>query len=145
MSTAYELRRRTGAIRNSAARSTANAVVAAERRIEKLSAERKQLQSEPRRLAAKRPVPPTVDLASILASLPDPRQALESYSDEELAELFDVFELEARYNHHEKTLKLSATVFPELAELLERERPAEAGRSKSSIAGAGFEPATSGL
>jgi hypothetical protein len=54
-------------------------------------------------------------------------------------------DLEARYNHHWKTLKLSATVFPELAELLERERPAEAGRSKSFIAGAGFEPATSGL
>jgi hypothetical protein len=58
---------------------------------------------------------------------------------------FDVFDFEARYNHREKTLKLSVTVFPELAELLECERPAEAGRSKSFIAGAGFEPATSGL
>jgi hypothetical protein len=105
----------------------------------------KQLQSERRRLAAKRLVPPTVDLASILASLPDLRQALQSYSDEELAELFNAVDLEARYNHHENTLELSVTVFPEVAELLECERPAEAGRSKSFIAGAGFEPATSGL
>lgn len=41
-----------------------------------------------------------------------------------------------QHNHLEKTLKLSVTVFPELAELLERERPLEAaGRRKSSIAG----------
>jgi hypothetical protein len=45
-----------------------------------------------------------------------------------------------------KTLQLSVTLFPELAEILESERPLEAaGRSKSFIAGAGFEPATSGL
>ena len=78
--------------------------------------------------------------------LPDLRPALDRYSDEELAELFDALDLEARYNHHEKTLKLSVAVLPELAELLGSERPAErAGRSKSPIAGAGFEPATSGL
>ena len=91
-------------------------------------------------------MPKPADLAAILESLPDLRPALGSYSDEELAELFSVFDIEARRNHHEKTLKLSATVFPELAEALERERPLEAaGRSKSFIAGAGFEPATSGL
>ena len=82
-------------------------------------------------------------MASVLKTLPDLR--FQTYSDEELAELFDVFDLEALYHHHEKTFKLSVTVFPELVELLECERPAEAGRSKSFIAGAGFEPATSGL
>jgi hypothetical protein len=53
----------------------------------------------------------------------------------------------ARDVRSEARLKLSVTVFPELAELLERERPAEvAGRSDSfPVAGAGFEPATSGL
>ena len=59
---------------------------------------------------------------------------------------FDALDLEARYNHLEKNLVLSVPVFPELAEILESERPLEAaGRSKSFIAGAGFEPATSGL
>jgi hypothetical protein len=68
------------------------------------------------------------------------------HRDEELAALFDAFDLEARYNHLEKALKLSVAVFPELAGLLERERPPQAaGRSKSFIARAGFEPATSGL
>ena len=78
-------------------------------------------------------------------SLPDLRPALQSYT-RKLAGLFATFEIEARYNHHEQTLQLSATVFPELADVLEDERSLQAaGRSKSSIAGAGFEPATSGL
>jgi site-specific DNA recombinase len=125
-------------------------VQATERRIEQLAAEQKSVEAEIRRLevavqsAAAAPKPD--DLAAILESLPDLRPALATYTDEELAELFSVFDIEARWNHHEKTLKLSATVFPELAEALEEERPLEAaGRSKSFIAGAGFEPATSGL
>ena len=89
---------------------------------------------------------PEGDPIELLAAIPDLRPALESYSDEELADLFAAFDLEARYNHQERTLRLSVAVFPELAEILESERPLEAaGRSKSSIAGAGFEPATSGL
>ncbi len=125
-------------------------VQAAERRIEQLAADRKTVEAEIRRLEAEASsaaaAPKPADLAAILESLPDLRPALASYSDEELAELFSIFDIEARWNHHEKTLKLSATVFPELAEALERERPLEAaGRSKSFIAGAGFEPATSGL
>ena len=73
-----------------------------------------------------------VDRASILASLHF-RPALQSYSDEELAQLFDAFDLEARYNHYKKTLKLSVTVFPELAEILNANdrpmRPVAANRS----------------
>jgi len=93
------------------------------------------------------PSKPTAELAEILENLPDLRPALASYSDEELAELFDAFDLEMRYDHLEKTLKLSATVFPELSDVLkENDRPRDwAGRRKSYIAGAGFEPATSGL
>jgi hypothetical protein len=96
-------------------------------------------------IEAEQPSKPIPELADILENLPDLRPALQSFSEAELAELFDAFDLEARYNHHEKTLKLSVTVFPELAEVLESERPLEAaGRSKSFIAGAGYEgvPAT---
>jgi hypothetical protein len=39
------------------------------------------------------------ELADILATLPDLRPVLESLSELELAELFDVFELDARWNH----------------------------------------------
>jgi hypothetical protein len=125
-------------------------VQAAERRIEQLAADQKTVEMEIRRLEAQEgsaaAAPQPADLAAILESLPDLRPALFSYSGQELAELFSIFDIEARWNHHEKTLKLSATVFPELAEALEGERPLEAaGRSKSFIAGAGFEPATSGL
>lgn len=78
------------------------------------------------------PTRPPADVAATLKSLPDLRPVLESYGDEELAELFDAFDLEARYSYLEKTLKLSVAVFPELEGLLEHERPPQAtGRSKS--------------
>jgi site-specific DNA recombinase len=119
---------------------------AAERRIEELHNRKVTLEEALAAVEAQKPAKPAPELADILETLPDLRPALESYNEEELAELFNAFGLEARYNHHEKTLKLSVTVFPALAEILESERPLEAaGRSKSFIAGAGFEPATSGL
>jgi hypothetical protein len=65
-------------------------------------------------------------------------------SDEELAELVDAFDLKARYDQVNRTLALSVSVFSELADILQEEgRPEAAGRSKSLIAGARFEPATS--
>jgi hypothetical protein len=121
-------------------------ILAAERRIEELHNRKTSLEAALVAVEAEKPSKPAPKLADILETLPDLRPALESYGDEDLAELFDAFGLEARYNHHEKTLNLSVTVFPELAEILEDERPLEAaGRRKSFIAGAGFEPATSGL
>jgi hypothetical protein len=39
------------------------------------------------------------------------------------------FDLEARYNHPERTLQLSVAVFPELAEILEAN-----GRSRRPVA-----------
>ena len=121
-------------------------ILAAERRIEELHKRKISLEATLATTEAETPARPAPGLADILKTLPDLRPALLSYSDEELADLFEAFDLEARYNHLDKTLKLSVTVFPELAEILEDERPLEAaGRSKSFIAGAGFEPATSGL
>jgi hypothetical protein len=120
-------------------------VLAAERRIEQLATEKRELEAELTAIEAAPPQPPVVDSIEILCALPDLRPALETYTDEELAELFDVFDLEVRHNHTDKTIALSAAVFPELAELLEEKRPLEvAGRSKPFIAGARNErvPAT---
>ena len=121
-------------------------ILAAERRIEELHKRKISLEATLATTEGETPTRPAPELADILKTFPDLRPALLSYSDEELAELFEAFDLEARYNHLDKTLKLSVTVFPELAEILEDERPLKAaGRRNSLIAGAGFEPATSGL
>ena len=121
-------------------------ILAAECRIEELHNRKVMVEETLSVVEADKPSKPAPELADILETLPDLRPALESYNEEELAQLFDAFGVEARYNHHERTLKLSVTVYPELAEILEDERPLEAaGRRKSFIAGAGFEPATSGL
>jgi hypothetical protein len=108
-------------------------VLAAERRIVELHNRKTQLQEALTAAEAEEPAKPAPELADILETLPDLRPALESYSEEELADLFDAFDLEARYNHLEKTVALSVTVFPELAQILEDERPLEAaGRGCAS-------------
>lgn len=112
-------------------------ILAAEKRIEELHNKKTRLEETLAELQAKPAAPAPREQADILETLPDLRPALASLSSEELAELFEAFDLEARYNHVDKTLKLSVTVFPELAAILEAERPLEgAGRSKPSIAGA---------
>jgi hypothetical protein len=78
----------------------------------------------------------------MLNAVPDLRKALAGATPEELAELMEAFDVTARYNHLAKTLELSVALAPELAET---KRPPGGGRRKSGIAGAGFEPATSGL
>ena len=124
-------------------------VLAADRRIDELTRRQRDLAASVEALKEKQAgqtAKPAPRLADILETLPDLGPALASYDDDELVELFDAFNLEARYNHTEKTLALSVAVFPELAAILENRRPAEvASRSNPSIAGAGFEPATSGL
>jgi hypothetical protein len=52
----------------------------------------------------------------------------------------------AYYDKRDNSLEITATVIPELWAEAEPKRPAQrAGRRTSSIAGAGFEPATFGL
>ena len=76
------------------------------------------------------------------------RSALAISSPEELAEIFDAFGISASYDKRDHSLEVMATVVPELWNEEDREaiRPAtRAGRRTPLIAGAGFEPATSGL
>jgi site-specific DNA recombinase len=129
-------------------------VKATERRIEQQSAKRKTLQGELdalQRQALEQPSVDTVDIAALIGSVPDLRPALATYCDEELTALFEAFDLRWEYDHEAKSVAISLALVPELGERLEAidyETTATgtpAGRRNPSIAGAGFEPATSGL
>ena len=82
---------------------------------------------------------------------PDLRPALAAYSDGELVALFEAFDVRWAYDHEAKSVAISLALVPELAERLEALGTRKtatgqtAGRRNPSIAGAGFEPATSGL
>jgi site-specific DNA recombinase len=102
------------------------------------------------------PQPQQDEVESLLLTVPDLSAALASYSDEDLAELFAAFDLEVRYDKRADTAEISIALVPELLAGLtapvgseaspETTRPARrAGQRSRSIAGAGFEPATSGL
>jgi hypothetical protein len=83
----------------------------------------------------------------MLDAVPDLRPALATYDPNELADLFAAFDVCATYDKAVRSLKLSATLAPQLATTQEATGPPnERPRSRiSSIAGAGFEPATFGL
>jgi hypothetical protein len=80
---------------------------------------------------------------AMLASVPDLSDALADYAPPELAQLLEDFDVEITYDKHRRTLQLAATLAldtpPETA------RPPRGRSHKCDIAGAGFEPATSGL
>ena len=66
----------------------------------------------------------------------------------EIAEILEAFDVKAYYDRRDHSLEITATVIPELwiGDDPEPKRPAQrAGRRTPFIAGAGFEPATSGL
>ncbi len=79
----------------------------------------------------------------MLASIPDLSDALADYDAAELAQLLEDFDVEVTYNKQERTLQLAATLAldapPRTA------RPPHRRSHNCDIAGAGFEPATSGL
>ena len=79
----------------------------------------------------------------MLASVPDLSDALADYQPPELAQLLDDFDVEVTYNKHERTLQLAATLA--LDPSPETARPPRGRSHNCLIAGAGFEPATSGL
>ena len=62
-----------------------------------------------------------------------------------MAEILETFDIRARYNHITKTVELSVALAPELTQLLGAKAVTGSGRRKPEVAGAGFEPATSGL
>jgi site-specific DNA recombinase len=124
-------------------------VAAAPRRIEELAGEQKELEARIAHLEKHPPKnPDRRELERALRSIPDLRDTLVAASPEELAEIFDAFEIRAVYDRRDQSLDITATVIPELWDetLPKRQRPANVtGRRTSSIAGAGFEPATFGL
>jgi hypothetical protein len=81
----------------------------------------------------------------LLASLPDLRPALAGYGPVELADLFDTFDVTVTYNKPSHALELAATVTTELVPAPETLQPPRRRSQGSDIAGAGFEPANSGV
>jgi hypothetical protein len=81
----------------------------------------------------------------MLAAVPNLRPSLKAAGPEELADLLEAFDVTAVYDKAGRTLELGATVMPELAPDKRYPRRTRAPSGISSIAGAGFEPATSGL
>ena len=119
-------------------------IALAKRRIEELSAQREDVERQLLALKARPPAEPRPDaIEALLDAVPDLSAALRDYSDAELAELFNDFDIEITYNKHERSLQIAATLALDPAP--KPPRPPTRRSRNSDIAGAGFEPATSGL
>jgi hypothetical protein len=81
----------------------------------------------------------------MLDAVPDLRLKLRNGSPEELADIFEAFDVSATYDKPSGRLQLAATVTAELVGEDEKPRVPGKASGNSSIAGAGFEPATFGL
>ena len=87
------------------------------------------------------------ELAAQLARLPDLGQALREAPAAVKRQVFESFELRIAYDKSERRVELTATVSEAVADAFENAKPSwrRALRGSESIAGVGFEPATSGL
>jgi hypothetical protein len=74
----------------------------------------------------------------MLDAIPDLRPTLRAAAPDELADLFDAFDVTAIYDKPNQTLELRATVTPELVPEDEKPRPSNTRSGISSIAGAGY-------
>ncbi len=121
-------------------------VAAAKARIEELAGQHTALGEQRRQLEARRSNANQPDeVEALLASIPDLRPTLARYSPAELADLFDSFEVTVIYDKPSHSLELVATVAADLVPPPERLQPPHGRSQNCDIAGAGFEPATSGL
>jgi hypothetical protein len=84
-------------------------------------------------------------IETILEGIPDLRPTLETAAPEELTEILAAFDITVTYSKPEQTLQLAATLDPERLATPKTGRPPQGRSGESSIAGAGFEPATFGL
>jgi site-specific DNA recombinase len=101
-------------------------VVAAKKRIEELSARRIEIDDALTALDAQRPDEPDAgEIEKMLDAVPDLRPTLHSAAPEELAELFEAFDVAVAYDKPNRTLTLAATVAPELVPRNTKPRPAE--------------------
>jgi hypothetical protein len=124
-------------------------VAAARQRIADLTSQRTApgdaLSDQEGRHVPQQLAPQTIDVAAVLSRIPDLRAALGTYSDEELADLSDAFDVIVRVAKERSEVEVYFALADDLSERLRRERPPEGGRTNGDIAGAGFEPATFGL
>ncbi len=118
----------------------------ATQRIEELSGQEKSVAAALADLEAARPAGPTpAEIEATLAAVPDLSGALADAGEEDLAELFDAFDVQVSYDKPARKLLLSAALAgPEFGSTTEK-RPPDGRSLNYSIAGAGFEPATFGL
>ena len=118
----------------------------ATQRIEELSAQGEAISQALADLEGARPEGPSPEeIEAMLAGVPDLREALEKAEGEELAELLDAFDVDVSYDKPGRKLELSASVTSDFIDGPEATRPPDRRSRDSSIAGAGFEPATFGL
>ena len=121
-------------------------VAAAKRRIEELTARRSAIEEAIRVLESRRPVGARpAEIEAMLDAVPDLRPTLASADPAELADLFETFDVTVTYDKPNRRGQLAATITPELVPGQEQTPPPRGRWGKSSIAGAGFEPATFGL
>ena len=81
----------------------------------------------------------------MLNAVPDLRPRLRVAPPDELAELLKAFDVSLTYDKARRKVTLAATIAPELVPETRNPRRPRGRSGKSSIAGAGFEPATFGL
>ena len=118
----------------------------ATQRIEELSGQADAIAVEIAGLEAARPEEPRPEeIEALLADIPDLREAMADADGEELIELLDAFDVAVSYDKPGGTLELSALLANDfVSSPSAKQLPGERSRN-SSIAGAGFEPATFGL
>lgn len=117
----------------------------AKQRIEELSGKAKAITAEIAELEAARPEEPRrEEIEAMLANVPDLRDVLAAAEGEELIELLDAFDVTVSYDKAGQALELSALLSSDFL-TPEMKRPPEGRSRNSSIAGAGFVPATFGL
>ena len=110
------------------------AIVAAKLRIAELDSERMRLLeqiTDATEKAESRPEPtPALDVGVILADLPYLRPVLATYTDTELADLFDAFDLNIRVHKTNGEVEVPLALSEGHADRLEIERPPGGGRTK---------------
>ena len=115
-------------------------------RIEELSGKSKAIAAEIAGLEATRPeAPRREEIEAILADVPDLRELLAEAEGKDLVELLEAFDIQLIYDKPNKTLEVSALLSSDLVSTPDGKRPPGRRSRDSSIAGAGFEPATFGL
>jgi site-specific DNA recombinase len=121
-------------------------IALAKQRIAELSARRETVRDAIRTAEAQQTeVTQPHEIEAMLERIPDLRPTLKTADPEELTEILATFDITATYSKPDRFLDLAATLDPELVAGLKAPRPPGERSGKSSIAGAGFEPATFGL